>query len=324
MLQLGGSEYKFKNEWESFSYLKFKEQYGISQYEAEAIGELFELGRKGHLYTYEELYEDLIEAGETDESIEDVYLNQMLTMNEINEKYEALLNKEIGTKRLSNLMEKKLNLYRTRDQVKFLQGKASRRILAENLARLERAGYTVETLASEYEKDRSLTKHGVVRKLNSTLRGGEPRFTSRWLARYIDPLLPKERLGGVSRSELEFTRALQEAHPELELVTSCRSLIPPQEVDIYIPELKIGIEFNGDYWHSDRFMVENHKMTAKEYHEDKLRRCQEIGVTLLFVWESDWVDHDNLVLFAIEKTLAGGGVHNILSKVDMAPLDEED
>ena len=37
-----------------------------------------------------------------------------------------------------------------------------------------------------------------------------------------------------------------------EIQTSVRNVIPKGEIDIYLPELKIGIEYNGLYWHSEK------------------------------------------------------------------------
>lgn len=35
-----------------------------------------------------------------------------------------------------------------------------------------------------------------------------------------------------------------------------RTLIPPKELDVYLPEHKIAIEVDGVYWHSDKFSKE--------------------------------------------------------------------
>lgn len=54
-----------------------------------------------------------------------------------------------------------------------------------------------------------------------------------------------------------------------------------RELDIFVPELNIGIEFNGVYWHSDR-------IRKKDYHLEKMNFFSEQGITILFVWENDW------------------------------------
>ena len=53
------------------------------------------------------------------------------------------------------------------------------------------------------------------------------------------------------------------------------------ELDIYIPQKKIAIEFNGYRWHSTKYKT-------KKYHIDKYKKCEEQGIQLLSIWE-DWV-----------------------------------
>lgn len=60
-----------------------------------------------------------------------------------------------------------------------------------------------------------------------------------------------------------------------------RDVIPPKELDIYIPEKKMAIEFNGNYWHGD-----NQK--PKDYHYKKSQECEEKGIRLIHVFEYEW------------------------------------
>lgn len=50
------------------------------------------------------------------------------------------------------------------------------------------------------------------------------------------------------------------------------------EIDIFIPSLNIGFEFNGVYWHSNK-----HK--DSKYHLNKTRACMENGIKLYHIWE---------------------------------------
>ena len=56
------------------------------------------------------------------------------------------------------------------------------------------------------------------------------------------------------------------------------------EIDIYLPELKIGFEFNGLYWHSNKFK-------ENSYHLDKTNYFKERGIRIIHIWEDDY---DNL------------------------------
>lgn len=53
------------------------------------------------------------------------------------------------------------------------------------------------------------------------------------------------------------------------------------ELDMHIPEKKIAIEFNGVYYHSEKFV-------AKNYHHDKYMVCKENDIQLIQIWEDDW------------------------------------
>jgi hypothetical protein len=53
------------------------------------------------------------------------------------------------------------------------------------------------------------------------------------------------------------------------------------EIDIYLPELKIGFEYNGVYWHSDKFKENNYHLLKKNYFSD-------LGINLISIWEDDW------------------------------------
>lgn len=54
-----------------------------------------------------------------------------------------------------------------------------------------------------------------------------------------------------------------------------------KELDIYLPELNLGIEFNGLYWHR----VDN---KGKGYHRDKYLYFKSLDITLVQVFENEW------------------------------------
>lgn len=53
------------------------------------------------------------------------------------------------------------------------------------------------------------------------------------------------------------------------------------EIDIYLPELKLGFEFNGLYWHSEEYKDKN-------YHLNKTKHFNEKGIRIIHIWEDDW------------------------------------
>jgi len=53
------------------------------------------------------------------------------------------------------------------------------------------------------------------------------------------------------------------------------------EIDIYLPDLKVGFEFNGLYWHSELFKQKN-------YHLDKINHFKKRDIRIIYIWEDDW------------------------------------
>jgi rubrerythrin len=69
-----------------------------------------------------------------------------------------------------------------------------------------------------------------------------------------------------------------------------RNLIPPYEIDIYIPEIKLGIEFNGLYWHSE---LAGNKESI--YHQNKLLLALQNQINLVQIFEDEWRDQEDII-----------------------------
>lgn len=57
-----------------------------------------------------------------------------------------------------------------------------------------------------------------------------------------------------------------------------------KEIDIYLPEYRIGIEVNGTYWHS------NIVQSDKKYHFNKSLLAEQSNIHLIHIWEYEWND----------------------------------
>jgi hypothetical protein len=60
------------------------------------------------------------------------------------------------------------------------------------------------------------------------------------------------------------------------------------EIDIFIPELNKGIEFNGTYWHGEGFRPRKFYKTPDEYHTAKRQALSILNIDYIEVWEHDW------------------------------------
>ncbi len=85
----------------------------------------------------------------------------------------------------------------------------------------------------------------------------------------------------VSGSEISLIDLISK-HYKGEISLNNRKIIAPYELDIYLPELKLGFEYNGLYWHSELYK-------NKKYHLEKTKNCKSKGIKLIHVWEDSWV-----------------------------------
>lgn len=73
-----------------------------------------------------------------------------------------------------------------------------------------------------------------------------------------------------------------------EIITNSKSVIPPYELDIYLPEINLSFEFNGLYWH-------NELNRPKNYHKIKSDLCDEKGIQLIHIYEDDWTYKQDII-----------------------------
>ena len=85
----------------------------------------------------------------------------------------------------------------------------------------------------------------------------------------------------VSSYELEIIEYLKSIGVE-DIEGSVRRLGGIKEIDILSEKHKIGVEFNGLYWHSDIFKSNN-------YHSTKSNKMSQLGYKLIQIFEDEWI-----------------------------------
>lgn len=68
-----------------------------------------------------------------------------------------------------------------------------------------------------------------------------------------------------------------------------RDIIPPREIDIVLPDHKIGIEFCGLYWHRHEHIGD------KNYHKTKTDAMEHLGYRLITIFEDEWLEKPEIV-----------------------------
>ena len=76
-----------------------------------------------------------------------------------------------------------------------------------------------------------------------------------------------------------------------------RSILKNKEIDIFIPSLNVGIEYNGLHWHSEQYGK------TKWYHYDKTIECESKGVKLIQIFEDEYLNNKELVFNKIKHIL---------------------
>lgn len=68
------------------------------------------------------------------------------------------------------------------------------------------------------------------------------------------------------------------------------------EIDIFLPEKRFGIEFDGLYYHSDEFK-------PIHYHQQKTNDLLSLGISIIHIWEDEWLEKRDLMKSIILQNL---------------------
>lgn len=79
------------------------------------------------------------------------------------------------------------------------------------------------------------------------------------------------------------------------IVRNSRKILPSKkELDIYLPEFNIAIEYNGIYWHHDKI-----PHIDKMYHYNKFIECENNGIHLITIFSNIWDTKKDIIKTAI-------------------------
>jgi len=80
------------------------------------------------------------------------------------------------------------------------------------------------------------------------------------------------------------------------VVYKTKKIIGPKELDIFLPDYNVAIEFDGLYWHSDDKLDIN-------YHVNKTNLCKDKNIRLIHIFEDEWLFKKSIVKKRIEQIL---------------------
>lgn len=88
------------------------------------------------------------------------------------------------------------------------------------------------------------------------------------------------------------------------------------ELDIYIPDHNLAIEYDGLYWHSEL------RGKDKYYHKLKTDLCREKGIRLIHIFEDEWLEKEDLIKEKILSILGKSNKEKVFArKTKVAEVD---
>ncbi|MBT9159491.1 MAG: hypothetical protein DDT26_00750 [Dehalococcoidia bacterium] len=98
--------------------------------------------------------------------------------------------------------------------------------------------------------------------------------------------LSEQGMQSLTNNEAAAERSLRPLFEEHDAAVEFNKRTLGIDLDIYSPKHKLAVEYNGTYWHSDRFKHKNH-------HLNKTKVCEAAGVKLIHVFE--WQNLDLII-----------------------------
>jgi hypothetical protein len=103
--------------------------------------------------------------------------------------------------------------------------------------------------------------------------------------------------GPTSKAETEIVDFLNEIGVN-NIVTRCRDIITPRELDIFLPDHNLAIEYSGIYWHSE---LSGNK--GQFYHQEKWQNCRNQNIQLLTIFDDEWAANAPLIKSMIKNKI---------------------
>lgn len=80
------------------------------------------------------------------------------------------------------------------------------------------------------------------------------------------------------------------------IITNDRKILKGKELDIYLPDFNLAIEYDGCYWH-------NSEKKDKKYHLEKTLACKEKDIHLIHIFDEELFNKRELTLDMLKKML---------------------
>lgn len=162
-------------------------------------------------------------------------------------------------------------------------------------------------ILSDKTKLQSYYNSGLTCEKIGELLGVSKSTVSKWLNVHEIEIKPansyERKIKKISREEESLVKFIESIYTK-EIKQSNRSILNGKELDIYLPEDNLAIEYNGLYSHSYK-PSESRECLVKDsgYHISKTKQCEEKGIQLLQFYSDEWLYKQEIVKSIIKSKL---------------------
>ena len=139
----------------------------------------------------------------------------------------------------------------------------------------------------------------------------------RFIAEHFDHA-PTYKTYSMERDVENFLRSLI---PNVKIVSHSRSIIPPYEIDLYLPEYNLAIECNPTYTHNSSLpCYSNDSPLDKTYHKVKSSMCEKAGIFLFHIFGYEWTHKQAIILSMLKNILGKSSTRYYARKLTVVSL----
>lgn len=145
-------------------------------------------------------------------------------------------------------------------------------------------------LYHQYEKTPNLSVSKIANEMNISKKTLLYRFHVNGLK-----ILEKSFSNNTSKAEEKIIEMIEKIAPDVEIIRNDRKTIYPKEIDIFLPELKLGVEHHGAFWHKES--------RVGDLHREKYKLARDKGIRLIQVFDFELRDNAEMLFDLIKSAL---------------------
>ena len=105
---------------------------------------------------------------------------------------------------------------------------------------------------------------------------------------------------------------------DVEIEQGNRSILNGKELDIFIKDKNLAIEYCGLYWHSNKFR-------SNSYHKEKFDLCNKQNIRLITIFEDEWIENKELIKLKLAHILNCNQSDKVFArKCSIKPLSKKE